>query len=881
MKKLFLVDGSSFLYRAFYALPFLSSSKGLPTHAIYGFARMINRILKEYDPEYIAVVFDVGRETFRTEKFKEYKAHRPRMPDELAIQIPYIKRLLNAYGIKILELPRFEADDIIGTISEKAKERGFSVVIISPDKDLLQLVDKNTLVYDPMADKMYNELEVIKKFGVHPRQIPDFLALVGDSSDNIPGVKGIGKKKALELLSKFENIEKIYERLDSLKPVEKKKLIEGKEAAFLSKELATIRKDLPLEIEIEELKKEKPDYEELRNLYIQLEFSSLLKELPEKQLKEIKANYKLITTPQELHEIKEKIKNEFSLDFETTSLDPLEAEIAGIAICTEEGESFYIPLLHPDVKINSETALLFLEDLLLSAKTKIGQNLKYELSILLAGYNFRPSPPIFDTMIASYLLNPLKRSHKLDEIALEYLGYRMISYKEVTKDLSDRENFSHLKAREAFYYACEDADITYRLKQKLEERLKEEELLWLFENIEMPLVPVLARMEVNGVKVDVIKLELMKKFLEEKIELCKREIYNLAGEKFNINSTRQLAKILFEKLKLKPVKRTKTGYSTDTEVLETLSFEHPLPAKVLEYRQLTKLKSTYVDGLIQKIHPRTGRIHTSYNQTATATGRLSSSDPNLQNIPIRTELGKMIRDTFIAEEGYVLVGADYSQIELRILAAMAGEERLIEAFEKGEDIHTKTACELFGITPDKVDSELRRRAKTVNFGIIYGISPYGLSKELGISVDEAKKYIDRYFERYPKVVEFIEKTTEKARQNGFVTTFFGRKRPVPELFSPKREEREFGKRIAINTPIQGTAADIIKLAMIKAQEFIDEKRLDAKMILQVHDELVFEVKESIAKDFSRELKRIMENVCPEINVPLKVDIGIGKSWGEL
>ena len=882
-KRLFLIDGSSFIYRAFYALPSLSSSKGIPTNAVYGFARMLNRILKEHKPEYMAVVFDAGRETFRTEKFKEYKAHRPKMPAELAVQLPYIKKLTELMGIPVIELEGFEADDIIATLSEKAKEEGFKVVIVSPDKDLLQLIDKDTVVYDPLKHSFFSELEVVKKFGVPPHYIPDLLALVGDKSDNVPGVKGVGKKTAIELINRLGSLEEIYRRLDSVKPSVKKRLVESKDEAFLSKELVTVRRDVDVPVGVKELKIRKPDWEALKKLYMELEFHSLLKEIPEDAgKKKAESNYAVIQSIEELEELLSRNPHEISIDFETTSLNPHDAEIVGIAISTREGKGFYIPLAHREKSLPKEEVLTALKEAVFNnPKTiKVGQNLKYEMAVLLKE-NLTISPPIFDTMIASYLLNPTKKSHKLDNLALELLGYHMQSYKEVTSKLKKGEDFSHLPLKDAVFYACEDADITLRLKRILEKRLKEEELTFVFEEIELPLIGVLAKMEFFGIKVDPIKLELMSKFLEEKIRAVESDIYRLAGEKFNINSPKQLSSILFEKLKLPPVKKTKTGFSTDTEVLEVLSLQHPLPAKVLEYRQLAKLRSTYVEGLIKKIHPRTGRVHTSFNQTATATGRLSSSEPNLQNIPIRTDLGRLIRETFIAEEGYTFVSADYSQIELRILAALAEEEKLIEAFKKGEDIHTRTACEIFGVNPEEVTPNMRRHAKTVNFGIIYGMSPYGLSKELGISIEEAKAYIERYFERYPRVVEFINKTIESAQEKGFVKTFFGRKRPVPELLSSRREEREFGKRIAVNTPIQGTAADLIKLAMIKMDSFIEKSGIDARMLLQVHDELLFEVKDEEAEEFAQHLKKIMEGICPELGIPLKVDVKMGKDWGKL
>ncbi len=878
-KALFLVDGSSYIYRAFFALPFLSNSTGLPTNAIYGFARMMNKLLKEHNPTHLAVVFDVSRETFRTKRYKEYKAQRPKTPDELSVQIPYIRKLLDLLGIPRLELEGYEADDVIATLAKKASGEGWRVYIVSPDKDLLQVVSDKIFVIDPLQEKLYTPKEVVEKFGVPPEHIPTYLALVGDKSDNIPGVRGIGAKRAVEIIRKLGDLESIYKRLDSLSPSIKKALAEEKEKAFLSLDLAKVRSDLPIPFDPKILSLSEPNYEGLIKLYSKLEFSSLLKDIAEKRDKDVQHSYKIARSLEDLEAYLGDAE-EFAVDLETTSLDPVDAEIVGISLSTEEGSGLYIPLGHKDGRnLDKSEVLKFLKGKLENGTIlKVGQNLKYDISVLLKE-GIEPRK-IFDTMIASYLLNPVKRKHGLEDLALELLGYKMMSYKEATSSLLENMDFSHLPPEKAVFYACEDADIALRLKRELEKRLEEEGLIRLFYEVEMPLVPVLAKMELRGVKVDREKLIDLGKFLESQLERLEREIYEVAGEVFNINSPRQLAKILFEKLKLKPVKRTKTGYSTDVDVLETLSLEHPLPAKVLEYRQLSKLKSTYIDGLLKQIHPKTGRVHTSYVQTGTATGRLSSKNPNLQNIPVRGELGKLLREAFVAEDGYLLVSADYSQIELRILAAMAGEPKLKEAFERGDDIHAATASFIFGVLKEQITPEMRRKAKVVNFGIIYGMSPYGLSKELNIPVKEAEEYINRYFSEYPRVVRFIEDTVRKARERGFVETLFGRKRPIPELFSPKKDEKEQGRRIAINTPIQGTAADLIKMAMIKCQRFIDDRGLDAYMILQVHDELVFEVKKEVAESFAEDVKRIMENAAPEIDVPLKVDVKIGKTWGD-
>ncbi len=877
---LYLIDGSSYLYRAYFALPFLSNSRGIPTHAAYGFTRMLMKIIKEHQPQYMAVAFDVSRETFRTETYKEYKAQRPSMPDELAVQIPYIKEILKALKIPILEMENYEADDVIATLAIRAQEAGFHVVIVTGDKDMLQLVTEHIQVYDPMKDLFYGPQEVEEKMGVPPERIPDFLGLAGDSIDNIPGVKGIGAKSARELVKSLGTLEEIYAHLDQVPPKYRKKLEGAKDVAFMSKALVKVRSDLPLKVTWDQLERKEPDYKRLRELFRELEFTTLIRELP--QGEEDRGRYGLVTSLDQWQALVEELSSsgELSFDFETDSLAPVEARLVGLALTSREKEGWYVPMDHLEGENLPERAVLEgLASLLTDPqKEKVGQNIKYEL-VLLFSRGHRVEGPLFDTMVASYLLNPGKRTHGLDDLALEYLGYRTVTYKEVTKKGKKEIPFAQVKPEIARDYACEDADITLRLKHILEAQLKEEGLESLFRDLEMPLVPVLARMELAGVKVDRSRLEAMAGVLETQIERLEKEIHQLAGEPFNVNSPKQLAHILFEKLKLKPIRKTKTGYSTDVEVLAQLSLEHPLPEKVLEYRQLTKLKSTYVEGLMKVINPKTGRVHTSFNQTVTATGRLSSSDPNLQNIPIRTELGRMIREAFVAEEGFLLLSADYSQIELRILAAMSGDEKLLEAFSRGEDIHTRTACEIFGVKPEDVTPELRRRAKVVNFGIIYGMSPYGLSQELKIPVEEAAEYIELYFHRYPGVRRFLDGLIEEAQEKGYVTTLLGRRRFIPEIHSSNRNTRELGKRYAINTPIQGSAADLIKLAMIRIDQFLLEEGLKTRMILQVHDELLLEVAQGELDLVKDRVKELMEKVYP-LQVPLVVHIGVGKNWEE-
>ena len=877
---LYLIDGSSYLYRAYFALPFLSNSRGLPTHAAYGFTRMLMKIIKEHRPQYMAVAFDAGRETFRTEAYQEYKAQRPPMPDELAVQIPYVKEILKALKIPVLEMENYEADDVIATLAKRAEGAGFHVVIVTGDKDMLQLVSQHIRVFDPMKEVMYGPREVEERMGVPPQRIPDLLGLSGDSIDNIPGVKGIGLKSARELINSLGTLEEIYAHLDRVPSKYRKKLEGAQEVAFMSKALVKVRYDLPLAVTWDQLERREPDYARLRELFRELDFTTLIRELP--QGEEDRGTYRLVESLEEWREVLEDLAQarEISFDFETDSLFPVEARLVGLAVTSREKGGWYVPLDHREgPSLPEEEVLKAFSPLLTQReKEKVGQNIKYDL-VLLFSRGYRIEGPLFDTMVASYLLNPGKRTHGLDDLALEHLGYRTTTYKEVTKKGKKEIPFSQVRPEAARDYACEDADITLRLKHILEEQLKEEGLEDLFHQLEMPLVPVLARMELAGVKVDRERLEAMAQVLETQIERLEEEIHRLAGEPFNINSPKQLAHILFEKLKLKPLRKTKTGYSTDVEVLAQLSLEHPLPEKVLEYRQLTKLKSTYVEGLIKVINPKTGRVHTSFNQTVTATGRLSSSEPNLQNIPIRTELGRMIREAFVAEEGFLLLSADYSQIELRILASLSGDEKLLEAFHRGEDIHTRTACEIFGVSPQEVTPELRRRAKVVNFGVIYGMSPYGLSQELKIPVEEAADYIERYFHRYPGVRRFLDQLIAQAQEKGYVTTFLGRRRFIPEIFSSNRNTRELGKRYAINTPIQGSAADLIKLAMIGIDRFIREEDLKTRMILQVHDELLLEVAQGELEEVKERVKDLMEGVYP-LKVPLVVHIGVGKNWEE-
>ncbi len=898
--RLYLIDGSSYIFRAFYGIKqFLSNSKGLPTNAIYGFASMLLKILREEQPEYIAIIFDPKGKTFRHEMYKEYKANRKETPDDLKPQIPYIINLVEVFNIVSMQQEGFEADDLIGTISKKAEKKGFDVTIVSGDKDMMQLISPKIKMLDTMKNKTFGEKEVKEKFGVEPGRVTEVMGLMGDSSDNIPGVPGIGPKTATTLIQNFGDIENLLKNLEQIKKKSlKNKLLEYTEQARLSKKLCTIDTNLNLPVGIEEMKAKKLDSKRIITLFKQLEFAALLSKIELGNEKWVesgklrgwksdtdKKKYKLVFSEKELDKIIIQVKNKglLSIDLETTSVFPMEAEIVGISISIIPHDAYYIPVGHDypgaPAQLNRDMVLGKLKPVLEDKKIKkIGQNIKYEI-IVFQNSGIKIKNIYFDTMIASYLINPSKHNHNLEDIALEYLDYRVITYKEVVGSGSKEVGFNKVDLETAASYSGEDADITLQLSKKLLPALETDALVSLLNNVELPLAEALAEIEINGVKINKNFLKKMSKDLEKDISLSAQKIYDMAGEKFNINSPKQLSELLFEKLKIPPLKKTKTGYSTDMSVLEQLATGYPLPAEIISYRQLSKLKSTYVDALPLLVNSKTGRIHTSFNQTVTATGRLSSSNPNLQNIPIRTDLGRKIRKAFIAEKNHLLLSADYSQIELRILAHLSEDEVLIEAFKKGEDIHAQTGARIFNVFPNMVDSNMRRMAKAVNFGIIYGISPFGLSKNIRVSLKEAKEFIDHYFALYKGVKSYIEQTITDARKNGYVTTILNRRRYLPELNSKNRQMKEFAERTAVNTPVQGSAADLIKIAMINISRAIKSKNLKSKMILQVHDELVFEIPEAEKKMMVDLVNKEMEGVM-ELKIPLIVDTWIGKNWGE-
>jgi len=882
--RLLLIDGSSYIFRAFFAIGHLSNSKGLPTNATYGFTQMVLKVLKEQPSDYLVVAFDSRAPTFRSEIYKEYKANRPAMPESLVPQLPYIKKVIEGYRIATLEMDGYEADDLIGTVA-KGVQSETDVVIITGDKDILQLVSDRIEVYDPMKEKRFGVKEVIERFGVRPDQMVEVMGLAGDSIDNIPGVPGIGEKTAIELIKTFGSIENLLAHLDQIRKQRLKENLETHgELARLSRKLATIRIDVPLTYRLRDFILSSPDLKALREIFKELEFNKLLKELPEEKGLDGK-EYHLIADRNEFLALLEDLRKAklFAIDLETTSPYPMWADLVGISLSYKSDQAFYIPVGHCLREAEEQLPLPWVLEQLRplleeSDVKKVGQNIKYEW-IVLKRYDTHLQGVHCDTMIASYILNPTKHNHNLGEIAREYLDRNVTDYKEVVGTGGKEVTFDKVELERARDYSCEDADVTFQLSHLLLPKLEVEGLKDLYDQVEMPLLTVLAKMEMNGVKIDVDLLKEYSKELEIQLQQKMERIYSLAGEVFNINSSQQLGKILFDKLKLPAVKKTKTGYSTDVDVLTKLSLQHDLPLEILGYRNLSKLKSTYIDALPKLVHPKTGRVHTSYNQTVTATGRLSSSNPNLQNIPVRTEEENRIRQAFIPESGWVIASADYSQIELRILAHLSQDETLMEAFHKDEDIHSRTASEIFNVPMEKVTRSMRREAKVINFGIIYGMSAYGLSQQLGTEPKIAQAYIDEYFKKYAGVQIYIEKSLEETREKGYVATLFHRRRYLPDVHSPGTSIRQAAERMAINTPLQGTAADIIKVAMIRIQNRIEELGLSTQMIMQVHDELVFEIPEEEIPKALPMIQEEMETVT-NLSVPLKVSIHSGKNWAE-
>ncbi|TET42634.1 MAG: DNA polymerase I [Elusimicrobia bacterium] len=884
-KKLYLIDGNAYIHRAFHALPPLTNSSGRMVNAVYGFTRMLLKILRQEKPDYIAVCFDFPAPTFRHKEFAEYKATRKETPDELKEQIPLVHKIVKALNIPVFEKQGYEADDLIGTLSGKASKEGIETVIVTGDKDALQLVDDSVKVLNETKNILYTEKIVKEKMGVSPGQITELMGLMGDASDNVPGVLGVGPKTGTELIQEFGSLENLYQNLSKVKGKLKEKLEKGKEKAFLSRRLVTLVKDIPVEVDIRECQVGESNREELLKLLQELEFKGLIVELIPQEEKH-KINYKGIFNQKEFEALLEELEKAplVSLDLETTGTDPMRAAIVGISFALEPYIAFYIPVAHSYLgvpkQLEKKYVLERLKPILENSKIKkYGQNIKYDL-IVLKREGIDLQGVYFDSMIASYVLNPSKMNHNLGDIALEYLNYKMTPTSELIGKGKKAITMDMVEVERVIHYACADADIVLRVAQIMERELKDKELDKLFYEVEMPLLEVLAEMEMNGVIIDMDYLAQLSQDFSVRLKEEQKEIYKSSGQEFNINSPKQLSFILFEKLKLPVVRRTKTGPSTSGEVLLQLAEKHKLPFLIIEYRELQKLKSTYIDAFPGMVNPRTGRLHTSFNQTVTATGRLSSSKPNLQNIPIRTEEGRKIRCAFIPDKGCLFVSADYSQIDLRVLAHISGDESLRDAFLHNEDIHRRTASEIFGVPQKEVTPELRRIAKTVNFGLSYGMSPYGLSKDLEISQTEAKKYIDSYFKKYKGVKDYIKKTIIQARKDEFVTTLLNRRRYLPEINSKNGNVRGFAERTAINTPIQGTSADIIKVAMIRITQKLKAKGLKAKMSLQIHDELLFEVPEGEVDELSRLAKEEME-IAVSLDVPVVVDIKKGKNWRDL
>lgn len=887
-KTVYLIDGTAYIHRAYHAIRNLSTSKGFPSNAVFGFTRMLIKLIEEKSPEYVAMFFDSPGPTFRHEIYSGYKANRPPMADDMAVQIPYIKEVTKGFNIPIYELSGYEADDLIGTLAQKAVAKGFDVIMVTGDKDFVQLVTDKITIWDPMKDEVLDRASVIEKNGIEPSQMLDVLGLAGDASDNIPGVPGIGPKTAITLLKSFFSIEALYDKIDEVKAAkQREKLIENKDQALMSRELAKINTDVPIAVDIPAFKFEAPDNAKLAKIFKELEFRQLQKAYPI-STDLTRKKYHLVPDESALSELIDSLKQSkiFAIDTETTALNPMAAQLVGLSFAVAPEEAYYIPCGHRYPDAPDQLALDFVLNQLRPVLEdpeikKIGQNIKYDWTVL-QRHGVHLSGVVFDTMLASYLINPDKRAHNLDQIAMDFLDHKMISFQEVTES-GDRkiQNFSEVDIEKAVPYACEDADVTFAAYEKFKPMLASNGLTKLFDTVEMPLIPVLMRMEMTGIRVDKDRLRELSKDLAWQLAQTEQQIYSLAGEEFNINSSQQLGKILFEKLKLPVQKKTKkkTAYSTDVDVLTILSDRHELPATVLEHRSIAKLKSTYVDALFELINPETGRVHTSYNQTITATGRLSSSNPNLQNIPIRTEEGRKVRRTFIPEEGWTFVAMDYSQIELRLLAHYSDDEILIDAFNKDEDIHTRTAAEVFQALPVMITNELRQQAKVINFGIMYGMGPFSLSKALKISQKMAKTYIDNYFKRYSGVKRFIDATIETARETLRTSTELGRIRLLPDINSKNANIRGFAERTAVNTKIQGTAADLIKLAMIRADAAISEKGLRSKMLLSVHDEIVFEVPPEELETIQKTGREIMENIW-SFKVPLKVNVATGKDWAE-
>ena len=884
-RRLYVIDGANLMFRAYHAIRSLTNSTGMSTNALYGFTAMLIKLLRDEAPDLLAVAFDTSAPTFRHEMSPEYKANRAEMPEDLRPQVPYIRRIAECFRIPFLALDGWEADDIIATMVERASHDEVDVYILSSDKDLMQLVGPTVTMIDTMADKRYDADGVREKWGVGPDQIRDLLALTGDTSDNVQGVRGIGPKTAAKLLTEFGTLDGIYEHLDALKGATLTRLQEGRGDAERARELVTLRYDAPVDVSWEELVVRPPDRGALTELFRELEFKAFLREFHEAEAPPTERQVTVLTRAQ-LDEAIAAIRAEgrVSFDLETTSIDPVRASIVGVALAPRSDLGYYIPVAHSYLGVPAQ---LPLDEVLAALRPlledpdieKLGQNFKYDYLILLRN-GIETCGLGFDTMLASYLIDPSKYQHNLDNIALDWLNHKTIKYADVTGSGKAQISFAEVEVERARAYAAEDALVCSRLADAMRPVIASEGLGDLLTDVELPLSRVLAHMELHGISLNVELLHELSTEMGRSMVRLEEQIWEAAGQRFSVGSPKQLGEILFDKLALPKGKKTKTGWSTDSSVLEDLAHAHPICSMVLEWRSNAKLKSTYCDSLPTLVNPATGRIHTSYNQAVAATGRLSSSDPNLQNIPVRTESGRRIREAFVAAPGHVLLSADYSQIELRLLADIADDENLLAAFHAGSDIHARTASEVFGVPPEQMTPEVRSRAKAINFGIVYGMSAFRLANDLGITKAEAQSYIDGYFARYPGVRRWLDQTMEGARVAGVVFTRVGRKRPIPDITSKNFNVRAAAERVAINTPIQGSAADLIKLAMIRVARRIEADGLATRMVLQVHDELVFEVPEGELAAATALAREEMEGVDTTLKVPLIVDVHAGRTWSE-
>ena len=908
-----LVDGSSYLFRAFHAPPHLTNSNGEPTGAIYGVVNMLRSLLKKYQPSHMAVVFDAKGKTFRSDIYEEYKAHRPPMPDDLRSQIEPLHNIVKAMGLPLLCIDGVEADDVIGTLAQQAGDQGRFTLISTGDKDMAQLVNEHVMLINTMTDTLLDTDGVEKKFGVKPEQIIDYLALMGDSSDNIPGLPKVGEKTAQAMLQGIPSIDKIYEDIEAVTSLSFRgaksmpdKLREYKDQLLMSRELATIKLDVELPMHPDDLDIQPADSEKLAELYGQCEFRRWLGELMEQGAATDQAlgeessdkvssdisseNYRTLQTEKDVEDYLNSLSSaEFvAFDTETTSLNYMQAELVGVSLATEPGKAVYIPVGHDYMdapeQVSRDWLLEKLKPILEGdSPKKVGQNLKYDAHIL-RRYGIRLGGILNDTMLASYVFNSVGSRHDMDTLSLHYLNHKTISFEDIAGKGAKQLTLNQIELEKAAPYAAEDADITLRLHEVLWKKVEEtgSELQSVLTDIEVPLISVLCDMEQYGVRIDANLLGKQSQEITEKLAELEKKAFDIAGEEFNLGSTKQLQRIFFEKLQLPVIKKTPKGApSTAEEVLHELAHDYPLPDVILQHRSLSKLKSTYTDKLPKMINPDTGRVHTSYQQAVAATGRLSSTDPNLQNIPIRTAEGRRVRQAFVPEGGYKIVAIDYSQIELRIMAHLSQDKSLLNAFAEGLDIHRATAAEVFGSKTEEVTDEQRRQAKAVNFGLIYGMSAFGLARQLGIARNDAQHYMDKYFERFPGVLKYMEDTRKQAKEQGYVKTLFGRRLPLPDIKASNGARRKGAERAAINAPMQGTAADIIKKAMLQVADWIDTNNCkdDVRMLMQVHDELVFEIKEAKLDDYIKELTAVMENAA-RLDVPLIAEAGKGKNWDE-